>query len=118
MKVGIEVYFDAAHSLPKYKGKCERFHGHTYKLEVTVEGNLGKEGMVIDFNELKKIVKEKILKELDHRNLNEIFDKPTAEKIAIWIFNKLEKEDGLPKIYSVKLWEGKSKWVLVERKEK
>ena len=44
-----EFEFDAAHYLPEYNGKCERLHGHTYKLVVKVEGTPDKEGMVIDF---------------------------------------------------------------------
>ncbi|MEM2918303.1 MAG: 6-carboxytetrahydropterin synthase QueD [Candidatus Altiarchaeota archaeon] len=113
MKIGREFYFDAAHFLPRYKGKCERFHGHTYKLEVIIDGEIQKNGMVLDFNDLNKIVNEKILNFLDHRNLNEIFKQPTAERIAEWIFSKLKKE--LPCLYSVKLWEGKGKWVLIEK---
>lgn len=114
MKIGREFYFDAAHSLPRYRGKCERFHGHSYKLEVIVEGEIQKDGMVLDFNELSKIVNEKILNFLDHRNLNEIFKQPTAERIIEWIFSELKKE--LPCLHSVKLWEGKGKWVLIEKK--
>jgi 6-pyruvoyltetrahydropterin/6-carboxytetrahydropterin synthase len=108
MKICKEFYFDSSHYLPGYKGKCEQVHGHTYKLEVVVEGKKGKDGMVLDFNVLGKVVNATVLEELDHRNLNEIFDNPTAENIAAWIFKKLK-----PKIsvQSVRLWEGKGKWV-------
>lgn len=41
-----EFEFDAAHYLPEYNGKCERLHGHTYKLVVKVEGTPDKEGMI------------------------------------------------------------------------
>lgn len=112
MKVGREFYFDAAHFLPTYKGKCEHLHGHTYKLEVVVEGKVGKKGMFIDFNELKEIVHSNILKRLDHKNLNDILNLPTAENIASWIFNELKNKISL---HSVKLWEGNGKWVLVEK---
>jgi 6-pyruvoyltetrahydropterin/6-carboxytetrahydropterin synthase len=61
-----EFEFDAAHYLPEYNGKCERLHGHTYKLVVKVEGTPDKEGMVIDFIRLKNIVKEEVLSKLDH----------------------------------------------------
>lgn len=112
MKLCKEFYFDAAHFLREYKGKCEQMHGHTYKLEVVIEGNVGKTGMVLDFNELKKIVNSEIIEKLDHKNLNEIFEIPTAENIARWIFNRLKKKIHL---HSVKLWEGMGKWVMVER---
>lgn len=111
MKIGREFYFDAAHSLPDYQGKCEQLHGHTYKLEVVVEGKVKEDGMVIDFTDLKKVVNEKILEKLDHGNLNGLFKNPTAEKIAEWIFQELKKEIF---VSSVKLWEGKGKWVSIE----
>ena len=53
-----EFEFDAAHYLPEYNGKCEKLHGHTYKLVVKIDGTPDKEGMVIDFVRLKEIVKE------------------------------------------------------------
>ena len=56
MKVSKEFTFDAAHYLTKYHGKCENLHGHTYRLRVTVEGNLDEEDMVMDFCELKELV--------------------------------------------------------------
>ena len=44
-----EFEFDAAHYLPEYHGKCEKLHGHTYKLVVKLEGQPDAEGMVMDF---------------------------------------------------------------------
>lgn len=111
MRICREFYFDAAHFLPRYKGRCERLHGHTYKLEVIVEGEVGEGGMVMDFNHLKEVVKDSIIRKLDHENLNEIFDNPTAENIAKWIIDELKNK--IP-VYSVKLWEGNGKWVEVK----
>ncbi|HDN83401.1 MAG TPA: 6-carboxytetrahydropterin synthase QueD [Candidatus Altiarchaeales archaeon] len=117
MKVGRIFYFDAAHQLKDYKGKCENLHGHTYKLEVVVSGDISSEGMVLDFSKLKDIVNREIIEELDHKNLNEIFEQPTAELIAMWIFDKLNKaieEEKLNvRLAEVKLWEGKGKWVSI-----
>lgn len=110
MKAFREFYFDASHYLPGYKGKCEQFHGHTYRLEVGVEGEVGTDGMVMDFNEMKRIVSARVIEPLDHRNLNDVFKNPTAENIASWIFRELKKE--MP-ICSVRLWEGRGKWVEV-----
>lgn len=112
MKVGRTFYFDAAHHLPNYKGKCEFPHGHTYRLEVVVEEAQKKDGMALDFAELKKIVNESVLEKLDHKDLNDIFDNPTAENIAQWIFAQLKKKLN---VVSVKLWEGQNKWVEVNR---
>ena len=81
--------FAAAHSLSKYHGKCERMHGHNYKLQVTVEGEVQSNGLVIDFVILKKIVKERILNKYDHQNLNEFFENSTAENVAQAIWDEL-----------------------------
>ena len=112
MRAGRRFHFDAAHFLPEYEGKCEELHGHTYTLDVVVEGELNKEGMVMDFNKLKGVVKKNVLDKLDHKNLNEIFQNPTAENIASWIFEQLKDKVNL-KI--VRLYEGKSKWVEIEK---
>ena len=74
-----EFEFDAAHYLPSYNGKCEHLHGHTYKLVVKVDGRPDMEGMVLDFTLLKKIV------------LNDVIPNPSAENIAIWVWNQLAK---------------------------
>ncbi len=108
MRLCREFYFDAAHYIPNYKGKCEQLHGHTYKLEVVIDGNVKKDGMVIDFFKIKKIVDSEIIEKLDHQNLNTFIENPTAELIVEWIFNHLK--DKLP-LYSIKLWEGTNKWV-------
>lgn len=108
MRVCREFYFDSAHRLPNYKGKCEKLHGHTYKLEVVIDAEKKEDGMVMDFGDLKKIVISEVLEKLDHCDLNDIFENPTAENMVEWIFNKLK--DKIP-LYSVKLWEGRGKWV-------
>ena len=85
-----EFEFDAAHYLPEYNGKCERLHGHTYKLVVKVQGTPDHEGMVIDFIRLKNIVKENVLVHLDHACINDILPQPSAENISVWVWNKLK----------------------------
>lgn len=92
-----EFTFDAAHYLTQYYGKCENLHGHTYKLHVTLSGEMQQNGLLIDFVILKRIVKKHVLDFLDHKNLNDIFDNPTSEHIAKWIWNKLENIDELLK---------------------
>jgi len=89
MKVTKEFDFDSAHFLPNYYGKCERMHGHTYKLQVSVEGPVGENGLVIDFVILKKIVKENVLNKLDHQLLNDIIEAPSAENVTLWIWEQL-----------------------------
>ena len=64
--------FETAHSLPGYDGLCKNIHGHSYELLVTVAGspiegkNHPKRGMVMDFGDLKKIVRAEIVKPFDH----------------------------------------------------
>jgi 6-pyruvoyltetrahydropterin/6-carboxytetrahydropterin synthase len=112
MKVGRVFHFDAGHYILDDKGSpCEEPHGHTYKLEVVVEGPVRKDGMVIDFREIKEVVNKRVMKKLDHKNLNDIFKNPTAENIARWIFDELKKELN---VVSVKLWEGEGKWAETE----
>lgn len=112
--------FEAAHRLPHHKGKCCNLHGHTYKLEVEVAarvvdfyaandpGEVRGEitGMVIDFGNLKNIVKETI-DELDHKMLNDIGgifkEYPTAENICLWVRNKIKAEGISP--CRIRLWE-------------
>lgn len=99
MRVQITKTFEfaAAHYLEHHGGKCQQLHGHTYRLEVTVEGapqpvlpEFSGSGMIMDFGELKKIVNKTIGPKLDHRNLNESFPTyPTAELLAVQIFETL-----------------------------
>lgn len=64
--------FEAAHALVGYDGKCRNIHGHSYELQVTVKGmpvdepGNPKNGMVIDFHDLKRIVNEEVVERLDH----------------------------------------------------
>jgi len=89
--------FSVSHYLPGH-GHCGWSHGHNYQLFVTVEGPIHDNGMVMDFADLKRIVKE-IIDPLDHphtdkdkllNDFGEIFSQhPTAENISKWIFEKI-----------------------------
>lgn len=81
--------FDAAHALTRYYGKCENLHGHTYRLEVTVEGQVQDNGMVVDFVLLKRVVARRVLDRLDHQNLNDLFENSSAENVVLWIWEQL-----------------------------
>lgn len=82
--------FDAAHYLPDYHGKCENLHGHTYFLSVTVQGVPGPDGMIVDFAVFDRLVREQILLQLDHQDLNIQFPNPSTEIIAQWIYQKMD----------------------------
>ncbi len=90
MFVTKEFTFDSAHFLTDYYGKCERMHGHTYVLHVTLEGKVQSNGLLIDFVVLKRIVKKYILDKLDHQLLNDIIKNPSAERIVIWMWDQLK----------------------------
>ena len=103
--------FEAAHSLGKgYVGKCAHLHGHSYKVEVTVEGEeLNAVDMLMDFSLLKKIATDKIVSKYDHTFLNESLVKrentnSTAEVMARKFFETLK--DFLENNYPEE-WRGK-----------
>jgi 6-pyruvoyltetrahydropterin/6-carboxytetrahydropterin synthase len=72
IRITKEFKFEMAHALHGYDGLCKNIHGHSYKLWVTVKGEVRnenghtKDGMVIDFSELKEIVKPEIIDKYDH----------------------------------------------------
>lgn len=86
-------------------------HGHNYTLEVVVAGEINKNtGYVIDLKLLKEIIREHVIKKVDHKHLNNDVDFlegviPTAENIAIGIWNQLVDKIPSGKLYSVKLYE-------------
>jgi 6-pyruvoyltetrahydropterin/6-carboxytetrahydropterin synthase len=100
MRIKRTFSFDAAHRLPGHPGKCRDLHGHRYGLAVTVDRPVDREtGLVIDFKELKEIVAEEVLDRLDHKYVNDVIDNPTAELMAVWIWDRLlEKLPGLAEI--------------------
>ncbi|WP_416189924.1 6-carboxytetrahydropterin synthase QueD [Neisseria sp. CCUG17229] len=129
MKITKIFSFDSSHMLDGHDGKCQNLHGHTYKLEITVSDGLiqggAKDGMVMDFTDLKAIVKQEIIDPFDHAfiydgsNAREsqiaaLLDgwnmktlrlnyRTTAENMSMEMFTRL-KQAGL-KVCSVKLWE-------------
>jgi len=99
-EVRVEGGFAAAHRLLHYNGKCERLHGHNYKVRIWAKGSsLGEGGMLVDFSLLKAAM-AKVLSVLDHSDLNEIEvfrQDPSAERIAHYIFDSMKLlEPGLP----------------------
>ncbi len=94
-ELNVEDEFASAHFLRKYKGKCERMHGHNYRVQVSIKAEkLNKIGLAIDFGEIKAELK-KVMEILDHNVLDELpaFKKinPSAENIAKYIFDCLNK---------------------------
>ena len=98
----VEAEFAAAHFLADYHGKCERLHGHNYRVLAHARGEaLDSGGMLIDFGVLKGALRE-VCAALDHTNLNdepEFANNPSAERIARYVFARLKA-----KLPSVPLW--------------
>ncbi|MFA4719957.1 6-pyruvoyl trahydropterin synthase family protein [Pyrococcus kukulkanii] len=136
MKVIRKIYwtkdFDSSHFLElPYESKCLRIHGHTYRVEVEIEGELNENGMIFDFNHLSELAKlldhrlivsekwvkesgEKIIVEKNGKRLElpksevVIIDKPnvTAEYLAEWFTERiLEKAGRNVRKIKVKVWE-------------
>ncbi|MBM4114061.1 MAG: 6-carboxytetrahydropterin synthase QueD, partial [Phycisphaerae bacterium] len=86
--------FEAAHWLPTFPEghKCRRLHGHSFRVEVVVEGDMPVDrGYLLDYGDIRTAI-EPVETALDHRCLNEIagLENPTSEMIAAWIWNRLE----------------------------
>lgn len=119
--VSKEFTFDSAHHLHCYEGKCKSLHGHTYKLQVIMRGKVDHRGLTIDFADIKRITKERIIDKLDHRYLNEVLPlmNTTAENMVVWIYEQLfaalKEEDLFPaiRLEEVRLWETPTSYAAV-----
>ena len=111
MKIGKEFKWEMGHRLPEHFGQCKNIHGHSYKMLVEFEGELDKNGMVIDYYDVEKIV-DPIIEKLDHAFLVNKNDKltiefleklnskkvvvdfeSTAENICKYLLNKIKSAD-------------------------
>jgi len=136
MKITKIIEFDMGHRIPNHKSQCRNLHGHRYKLEVSVTGEISQkkgesdEGMVLDFSDIKHLLKTEIHDVCDHAFMVYEGDSilidffhtnadlkvvivpfiPTAEHIAQWIFSLLdgrfrEKFGTQLQLATVGLWE-------------
>ena len=110
MRLGITDYIDCAHLLPGH-GKCGRLHGHTYRIQVVVEGDTTN-GMVLDFAELKSQVRS-VLARYDHRHWNDFLDYPTVENICDRLATEIAAAVTFP--FSIRVFEGHAKWAETDR---
>jgi 6-pyruvoyltetrahydropterin/6-carboxytetrahydropterin synthase len=86
--------FEAAHLLPTFPEghKCRRLHGHSFRFDVVVSGDVDpKLGYLIDFGEIKKVT-DPLIQRLDHYYLNDIegLSNPTSENLARWLYDRLK----------------------------
>ncbi len=117
MRIRKQFPFEAAHVLPHHAGRCARLHGHSYRLDVTVEGPLEAAGpatgMVVDFDDLARVVQLRAIDDLDHRYLNDTIPNPTCEQIVAWVWRRLEPH--LPGLAELTLWETADACAIVRR---
>ena len=104
MKAYVKRNFSAAHFLPDYTGDCKNLHGHTWLVEIWLEGPRNpKTGMLVDF----KLVKNRI-DELDHCCLNDLFENPTAENLVLYLYTSI------PHCTKARLWESEDCYTEVD----
>ena len=113
-EISKDFVFSAAHQIRMHGGKCERLHGHNWRVRVHARASqLTRIGMVIDFADLQALVAE-ICSRFDHRNVNEVepFDQvnTTAENLARFFFAEAnrrlaEREGGRVRVAKVEVWE-------------
>ena len=110
-EIVVEQYFEAAHFLRGYQGKCENVHGHRYGVVVRIKSEkLNDIGLAYDFTSVKQHLKE-ITGRYDHALLNDLppFDKinPSAENIAATIYNGLKDQinAAAATLTAVEVWE-------------
>jgi 6-pyruvoyltetrahydropterin/6-carboxytetrahydropterin synthase len=105
MRLGITEYIDCAHFLPGHP-KCGNVHGHTYRVDVTIEGD-HRGGMILDFNDLKSQTRE-VLQRYDNRHWNDVLEFPTVENICELLSAQLRERIRFPLV--IRVWEGSGKW--------
>ncbi|HZK79807.1 MAG TPA: 6-carboxytetrahydropterin synthase QueD [Humisphaera sp.] len=103
VRLSKSFHFEAAHDLPTFPPghKCRRLHGHSFRFDVIVEGDVDPDkGYLIDYGAIKTAA-EPIVRQLDHYYLNEIegLSNPTSEILAKWIFDRLKP--ALPLLKSI-----------------
>jgi 6-pyruvoyltetrahydropterin/6-carboxytetrahydropterin synthase len=105
MKLGITDHVDCAHFLPGH-AKCGQLHGHTYRIELVIEGEASG-GMIVDFAELKSTTRN-VLAQYDHRNWNDFLDFPSVENICGLLHRQLAEKIAFP--FVIRVFEGHGKW--------
>ena len=106
MRLGITEFVDCAHHLPGHP-KCGPLHGHTYKVEVIIEGQNRPGGMILDFTDLKTQTRD-VLARYDHKNWNDFLEFPSVENICELLASELRHRIPFPIV--IRVWEGNGKW--------
>ncbi|WP_374305019.1 6-carboxytetrahydropterin synthase QueD [Methylocella sp.] len=112
MRITQAFHFEAAHRLPRVPQthRCHRLHGHSYRVELELVGDVDPDtGFVVDFFDVEAAFGP-LLARLDHHYLNEVegLENPTAELIAMWIFERARA--ALPQLAKVRVYETPDCW--------
>jgi len=141
MQITRRLEFDAGHRIPNHNSQCKHLHGHRYAIEITLSGDIistegaSEQGMVMDFSDVKRIAKERVVDEWDHAFLVYRGDQlvldfltgipghktvildvvPTAENLAKVAFDLLDRAyrdtfDNNLKLEQVRLFETPNNW--------
>jgi 6-pyruvoyltetrahydropterin/6-carboxytetrahydropterin synthase len=118
MKITQAFRFEAAHWLPAVpvQHRCRQLHGHSYRIELRLKGEVDPQtGFVVDFFEVAKSF-EPLFRLMDHNCLNEVrgLENPTAENIAVWIWERMNPV--LPQLCAVVVYETPDCWAEYEGK--
>ena len=89
MIVSREISFRAFHS--HHGMMYEPNHPHEVYVTVAMQGQLNEEGFICDFRAVKRMFKKIVVAQLENKNLDDIFEFPTSENLAVWVWNELEK---------------------------
>lgn len=117
ISIGKVFEFEACHHLGNEEiyGKCSKLHGHTYKMEIEITGEINQYGWICNFSKLKKLVSDFILTKYDHAFINEFIQVPTAENMIVDIYNILDcnlKEQNLI-LKKIKLYETSTNYAML-----
>jgi len=106
-RISRTYHFESAHHLPLVPDghKCKRMHGHNYRVDIVMQGELDSRGFIKDFAEIDDQVLP-LIRKVDHRVLNDIegLENPTAETIAAWFFQRI------PACEKVRVYENDDCW--------
>jgi 6-pyruvoyltetrahydropterin/6-carboxytetrahydropterin synthase len=113
-EVTVEDTFSSGHYLRNYKGKCEKPHGHNYRVRVTLSGEeLDHAGLLLDFKDLKEVLRP-VVNYLDHQMMNELEPfttlNPSAENIAKYFYDQTSQHlkgitNGRVRVKEITIWE-------------
>lgn len=127
-QITCEFNFEASHQLRREDwseaensavfGSCARLHGHSYRLLVTLRGPIDPDtGMVSNFRDVKRVVRERVVARLDHAHLNGVVGGlTTAENLCYWIAGQLLPEFG-GLLSQITLWETRTAYATLGERE-